>query len=73
MSQHQRQPVDENRVIDAAAELADREGLDALTLTRVAKELGVRQPALYRHVESYNDLLRSLSLRGRELLAEAIS
>ena len=68
-----RQPVDEDRVVAVAAEIADREGLDAVTLTRVANELGVRQPALYRHVESYHDLVRSLSLRGRELLAEAIS
>jgi AcrR family transcriptional regulator len=59
--------------VNAAAELADAEGLDALTLTRVAKILGVRQPALYRHVESYQDLLRLLSLRGREQLAVALS
>jgi len=68
-----RQPLDEARVIATAAALANREGLDNVTLTRVAKALGVRQPALYRHVESYQDLVRSLGLRGRELLAEAIS
>lgn len=68
-----RVPLDQEQVVDAAAELADAEGLDALTLTRVAKELGVRQPALYRHVESYQDLLRLLSLRGREQLAAALS
>lgn len=68
-----RVPLDQDRVVDVAASLADAEGLDALTLTRVAKELGVRQPALYRHVESYQDLLRLLSLRGREHLAAALS
>ena len=68
-----RVPLDQERVIEAAGELADANGLDALTLTRVAKELGVRQPALYRHVESYQDLLRLLSLRGRERLAAALS
>jgi len=67
-----RVPLDQERVVDAAAAIADAEGLDALTLTRVAKELGVRQPALYRHVESYQDLLRLLSLRGREQLAAAL-
>ena len=55
-----RVPLDQEQVVNAAAELADAEGLDALTLTRVAKILGVRQPALYRHVESYQDLLRLL-------------
>lgn len=68
-----RVPLDQDRVVAVAASLADAEGLDALTLTRVAKELGVRQPALYRHVESYQDLLRLLSLRGREHLAAALS
>ena len=68
-----RVPLDQEQVVNAAADLADAEGLDALTLTRVAKILGVRQPALYRHVESYQDLLRLLSLRGRDQLAVALS
>lgn len=59
--------------MDAAAELADRQGLDAVTLTEVANVLGVRQPALYRHVESYDDLIRSLGLRGREILANSLA
>ena len=68
-----RATLDNRQVIDAAAELADAEGLDAVTLTRVAEILGVRQPALYRHVRDFDDLIRSLGLRGRELLAERLS
>jgi AcrR family transcriptional regulator len=68
-----RQPLDAERVIDTAAMLADRDGFDSVTLTQVAEELGVRQPALYRHVESYQDLVRSLSLRGREVLASTMA
>jgi len=68
-----RRPLDAERVISAAAEIADAEGLDKLTLTRVADALGVRQPALYRHVDGYDDLLRSLSLRGREILAQRLA
>lgn len=60
-----RTPLDHDTVVDAAAKLADIHGLNEVTLTSVAKQLGVRQPALYRHVESYQDLIRSLSLRGR--------
>ncbi len=60
-------------MIDTATVLADAEGLDAVSLTRVAKILGVRQPALYRHVDGYDDLLRSLGLLGRVKLAEALS
>ena len=68
-----RATLDTTKVIDAAAALADAEGLDAVTLTRVANELGVRQPALYRHVDNYDALIRSLGLRGRELLAARLS
>lgn len=64
-----RRTLDEDHVIDTAARLADRDGFDSVTLTQIARELGVRQPALYRHIESYQGLVRSLSLRGRELLA----
>lgn len=60
-------------VIDTAGAIADSEGLDAVTLTRIAKRLGTSQPALYRHVESYDDLIRSLGLRARELLAERLT
>ena len=66
-------PLDSAQVIDTAVTIADAEGLDRLTLTRVADELGVRQPALYRHVGGYDDLLRSLSLRGREILAQRLA
>ena len=68
-----RRPLDAETVVAAASEIADTEGLDKLTLTRVAGVLGVRQPALYRHVDGYDDLLRSLSLRGREILAERLA
>jgi AcrR family transcriptional regulator len=67
-----RTPLNGPQVIEAAAELADAEGLDAVTLTRVAEILGVRQPALYRHVRHFDDLIRSLGLRGRELLADRL-
>ena len=64
--------VDRELVVSTAARIADSEGLDALTLTSVAKELGISQPALYRHVEGFDDLVRSLGLLGRQALAEAL-
>ena len=68
-----RRTLDTGQVIDAAAEIADREGVEAITLTRVADELGVRQPALYRHIDGYDALIRSLGLRGREILGERLT
>ena len=62
--------LDTGRVVDAAAEIADAEGLDAVTLARVAGRLAVRAPSLYNHVDGRAGLLRALALRGvRELTA----
>ena len=58
-------------VVDAAAKLADAEGLEAVTLARLAAALGVRSPSLYAHVGGLEDLRRRLGARGaRELAAE---
>jgi AcrR family transcriptional regulator len=62
--------LDSERVADAAARIADAEGLGAVTLARVAEGLGVRPPSLYNHVKGRDGLLRALALRGvRELTA----
>ncbi len=72
MTTTKRAPLDKDKVLAASAAIADCDGLDAVTLTRVADELGVRQPALYRHVAGYDDLVRSLGLLGREILAHRL-
>ncbi|WP_045235030.1 TetR/AcrR family transcriptional regulator [Deinococcus pimensis] len=61
--------LDADRVLDAAAQVADREGLGALTVARLAAELGVKPPSLYNHVQSLDALRDGLTRRGyRELL-----
>jgi AcrR family transcriptional regulator len=45
------------RVLLAAVELADRDGLDGLSMRRLGQELGVEAMALYRHVRDKDDLL----------------
>jgi AcrR family transcriptional regulator len=59
-------------VVDAAAALADAEGLNALTLARIAASVGVRTPSLYNHVASLEDVRRRLALRGLEELGAAM-
>lgn len=54
--------LDEAAVVAAAARLADAEGLEAATLSRIASELGVRPPSLYNHVESHAALLRAVAI-----------
>lgn len=38
------------RILDAAVAMADRDGLDAVTMRRIAGELGVHVTSLYNHV-----------------------
>ena len=59
-------------VTDAAAELADAEGLDAVTLAALAGRLGVRPPSLYSHVGGLEDLRARLAAQGAEQLAERL-
>jgi len=59
-------------VTDAAAELADAEGLEAVTLAALAARLGVRAPSLYAHVGGVDDLRARLAAQGAEQLAERL-
>jgi AcrR family transcriptional regulator len=63
--------LDPDAVVAAAAALADADGLETVTLARVAERLGVRSPSLYAHVDGLPDLRRRLAARGaRELAAQ---
>ncbi|WP_307815835.1 TetR/AcrR family transcriptional regulator [Myceligenerans indicum] len=55
-----RAPLSRERVLDVAAGLADAEGLRAVTMRRVAGELGVEAMSLYHHVPGKDGLLGGL-------------
>ena len=61
------------QVVQAAAEIADREGLGALSLATVAATLGVRSPSLYNHVDGLSGLRRQLTLHASRLLAAGLA
>lgn len=44
-------------IVDSAEQVLDRDGLEALTLRRLAKELGTSPMGLYRHVADKEELL----------------
>ena len=48
-------------IVAAALDLADREGLGALSMARIAKELGFTTMSLYRYVQSKAELLMLIS------------
>lgn len=60
-------------VVETAGRIADKEGLENLTLGRLALELGVKPPSLYEHVEGLDGLRRALRLRGFQTLGELLT
>ncbi|WP_405021053.1 TetR/AcrR family transcriptional regulator C-terminal domain-containing protein [Kitasatospora sp. NBC_00070] len=52
-----RAPLSRDRVLRAAVALADAVGIDALSMRRLAQELGVVPMALYKHVANKEQLL----------------
>lgn len=52
-----RTPLSRERVLRAAVELADEHGLRALTMRRLAEELGAEAMSLYYHVAKKEDVL----------------
>lgn len=52
-----------DRIVDAALELIDADGVEALSMPKLAKRLGVGVMSLYTHVDSKDDLLDSVAQR----------
>ncbi|MFI5666081.1 TetR/AcrR family transcriptional regulator [Streptomyces sp. NPDC051704] len=65
------------RVTVAGAELADEVGLDRVTMSQVARRLGVKDASLYAHVRSLEDLRGRIALLAADektiRIAEATS
>ena len=56
-----REPLSQQRVVEAAAAVADRGGLSAVSMRNVGRELGVEAMSLYHHVAGKEALLDALS------------
>jgi AcrR family transcriptional regulator len=60
--------VDLARIRQAACALANRHGIDGLSMNDLAQALNVRTPSLYSHVAGIDDVRRLLALHGLEEL-----
>lgn len=58
---HTRGTLRLDQILETSRRVIVDEGIDALSLRRVGRELGVTAPALYAHVDSRDDLLRAVS------------
>lgn len=59
-----REPLNREKILDAALELAAEEGLEGLSMRRLAKTLGVEAMSLYNHVSNKADILNGLAERA---------
>jgi AcrR family transcriptional regulator len=51
------QPLSRDSIVAAAIEIADNDGLDAVSIRRLATKLGARPMSLYSHIERKGDLI----------------
>lgn len=58
-----RQNISKEGVIDAAVGILDNEGVGALSLERIAREVGVRGPSLYYHYPDKSAILAAVARR----------
>jgi AcrR family transcriptional regulator len=68
-----RSGLDRAAVVEAAAELINTQGIEALSLSRLAKRLGVRTPSLYNHIDGLPGLQRQLALMNARTLGERLA
>jgi AcrR family transcriptional regulator len=56
-TEERRETLTRQRVLEAAVDLADRHGIESVSMRRLGQELGVEAMSLYTHVRSKDDLL----------------
>jgi AcrR family transcriptional regulator len=60
MATTRRQPLSRERILAAALEVADEQGIDALSMRKLGQSLGYEAMSLYNHVANKDDLLNGL-------------
>jgi len=59
-------------IVEAGARILEAEGLEALTMQAVARDVGVRAPSLYKHVAGRADLVRRIATQAATRLGDAV-
>jgi AcrR family transcriptional regulator len=57
MATTRRKPLSRGRILEAAAELVDEQGIETLSMRRLGQSLGYEAMSLYNHVSNKDDLL----------------
>ncbi|ROQ36557.1 TetR family transcriptional regulator [Frondihabitans sp. PhB188] len=67
-----RTPLTPQTIVAAAADLADRDGFDAIVVSAVARQLGVQTASLYGHVRDREAILSGVQELALAELADAV-
>ncbi|GAE36976.1 TetR/AcrR family transcriptional regulator [Halalkalibacter akibai] len=62
-----------NTILKEAAQIANEDGIEALSITTLATKLKIKPPSLYNHVDSLHDLKKKLSTFGLQRLLEYLT
>ncbi len=65
--------LDKAAVLQSAVELVNAEGMQALTLSRLAEKLGIQSPSLYNHIEGLPGLQKELAVLNAKNIADCLS
>lgn len=65
--------VDQTQILRESIALANRHGLDGLSMSELAKALKIRTPSLYSHVRGIDAVKRLLALHGIQALDRSVT
>jgi len=68
-----RREATRERILQAAWDLARRDGLAAITLRQVARQVGMRAPSLYTYFESKNAMYDAMYAQAAQDLAQTLA
>ncbi|MEA4906165.1 MAG: TetR/AcrR family transcriptional regulator [Chloroflexi bacterium] len=73
MARSTRNRLDKQAVLQAAVDLLNADGVQALTLSRLAEKLGIQTPSLYNHVDGMAGLHSELAVLNARQIADHLS
>ena len=60
------------KVLEEAGVLANEQGLHAVTITNLAKHLGIKKPSLYNHIKDQEDIVNGIMILGWKYVSNEI-
>ncbi|WP_409253026.1 TetR/AcrR family transcriptional regulator [Bacillus sp. SCS-153A] len=59
-----RMGLTKDKIVDTAGKMADRNGMESVTIANLAKELQIRPPSLYNHIKGLDELKTILAVHA---------